>query len=83
MYPARFWLGLGAGEALNEHVVGPNWPEVGVRSAMLFEAVEIINKLFTGKVVKHAGYSTSRSNRPSSTPGRSNPCRCMSPRPVP
>ncbi len=55
MYPARFWLGLGAGEALNEHVVGPNWPEVGVRSAMLFEAVEIINKLFTGKVVKHAG----------------------------
>ena len=55
MYPGRFWLGLGAGEALNEHVVGPNWPEVGVRSAMMFEAIEIINKLFTGKVVKHAG----------------------------
>jgi G6PDH family F420-dependent oxidoreductase len=55
MYPGRFWLGLGAGEALNEHVVGPSWPEVGVRSAMMFEAIEIINKLFTGKVVKHAG----------------------------
>ncbi|HET8587048.1 MAG TPA: TIGR03557 family F420-dependent LLM class oxidoreductase [Candidatus Limnocylindria bacterium] len=55
MYPGRFWLGLGAGEALNEHVVGPSWPEIGVRSAMLFEAVEIINKLFTGKVVKHSG----------------------------
>lgn len=55
MYPGRFWLGLGAGEALNEHVVGPNWPEVGVRSAMMFEAIEVINKLFTGKVVKHQG----------------------------
>jgi coenzyme F420-dependent glucose-6-phosphate dehydrogenase len=55
MYPGRFWLGLGAGEALNEHVVGPSWPEIGVRSAMMFEAIEIINKLFTGKVVKHAG----------------------------
>jgi G6PDH family F420-dependent oxidoreductase len=55
MYPGRFWLGLGAGEALNEHVVGPTWPEVGIRSAMLFEAVEIIDKLFSGKVVKHSG----------------------------
>lgn len=55
MYPGRFWLGLGAGEALNEHVVGPSWPEVGVRSAMMFEAIEVINKLFTGKVVKHQG----------------------------
>ena len=55
MFPGRFWLGLGAGEALNEHVVGGDWPEIGVRSAMLFEAIEIINKLFTGNVVKHHG----------------------------
>jgi G6PDH family F420-dependent oxidoreductase len=55
MYPGRVWVGLGAGEALNEHVVTDRWPEVGVRSAMLFEAIEIINKLFTGKVVKHRG----------------------------
>ena len=55
MYPGRFWLGLGAGEALNEHVVGGEWPEIGVRTAMMFEAIEIINKLFTGKVVKHKG----------------------------
>jgi len=55
MYPGRFWLGLGAGEALNEHVVGGHWPEIGVRSAMMFEAVELIEKLFGGKVVKHAG----------------------------
>jgi coenzyme F420-dependent glucose-6-phosphate dehydrogenase len=55
MFPGRFYLGLGAGEALNEHVVGGVWPEVGVRSAMMFESIEIINKLFTGKVVKHKG----------------------------
>ena len=55
MFPGRFYLGLGAGEALNEHVVGGAWPEIGIRSAMLFESIEIINKLFTGNVVKHKG----------------------------
>jgi G6PDH family F420-dependent oxidoreductase len=55
MYPGRFYLGLGAGEALNEHVVGGAWPEIGIRSAMLFEAIEIITKLFSGNVVKHKG----------------------------
>src|SRR4029079_6227926 len=55
MYPGQFWLGLGAGEALNEHVVTSNWPEIGTRSAMMFEAIEVINKLFTGEKVKHQG----------------------------
>jgi G6PDH family F420-dependent oxidoreductase len=55
MFPGRFYLGLGAGEALNEHVVGGAWPEIGVRSAMMFESIEIINKLFSGDVVKHKG----------------------------
>ena len=55
MFPGRFWLGLGAGEALNEHIIGGQWPEVGIRSAMLFEAIEIMNKLFTGEVVRHKG----------------------------
>ena len=55
MYPGRFWLGLGAGEALNEHVIGGEWPEIGVRSSMMFEAIEIINKLFGGSVVRHHG----------------------------
>ncbi len=55
MYPGRFYLGLGAGEALNEHVIGGVWPEIGIRSAMMFESIEIINKLFSGKVVKHNG----------------------------
>jgi coenzyme F420-dependent glucose-6-phosphate dehydrogenase len=55
MFPGRFWLGLGAGEAVNEHVVGGYWPEIGVRSAMLFEAIEVIAKLFGGEVVRHRG----------------------------
>jgi G6PDH family F420-dependent oxidoreductase len=55
MFPDRFWLGLGAGEALNEHVVGGVWPEIGIRSAMMFEAIEVIDRLFTGKVVRHKG----------------------------
>src|ERR1700749_29040 len=42
----RFRLGLGAGENLNEHVVGRGWPAVGVRHEMLSEAVDIIAALF-------------------------------------
>jgi G6PDH family F420-dependent oxidoreductase len=41
----RFRLGLGAGENLNEHVVGEGWPSVGVRHEMLTEAVEVIRVL--------------------------------------
>ena len=44
----RFRLGLGAGENLNEHVVGKDWPAVGKRHAMLVEAVEIIGALLDG-----------------------------------
>jgi G6PDH family F420-dependent oxidoreductase len=42
----RFRLGLGAGENLNEHVVGRRWPSVGARHEMLAEAVDIIAALF-------------------------------------
>jgi coenzyme F420-dependent glucose-6-phosphate dehydrogenase len=55
MYPDRHWLGLGSGEALNEHVVGGYWPEASERLARMWEAIEIIQKLFTGRDVKHKG----------------------------
>ena len=55
MFPGRFYLGLGAGEALNEHIVGEYWPEAPVRLERLMESIEIIQALFTGKVVKHRG----------------------------
>jgi G6PDH family F420-dependent oxidoreductase len=44
----RFRLGLGAGENLNEHVIGRGWPAVGLRHEMLSEAVDVINGLFDG-----------------------------------
>ena len=49
----RFTLGLGAGENLNEHVVGEGWPTVAVRHEMLAEAVQIIRELLRGD-----GYTT-------------------------
>ena len=55
MYPGRHWLGIGSGEALNERVVGQYWPEAPERINRMFEAVEIISKLFTGKEVRHEG----------------------------
>jgi coenzyme F420-dependent glucose-6-phosphate dehydrogenase len=57
MYPGRTWLGLGSGEALNEHIVGGYWPETPDRIARMFEAIEIIRKLFNSrdKDVKHDG----------------------------
>ncbi len=51
----RFTLGLGAGENLNEHVVGDGWPAVDVRHAMLREAVEIIRRLWGGGYVTFEG----------------------------
>ncbi|MEZ4499349.1 MAG: LLM class flavin-dependent oxidoreductase [Thermomicrobiales bacterium] len=45
--------GLRAGEALNEHITGDYWPEAPVRLERLAESIEIIQKLFTGKVVKY------------------------------
>jgi G6PDH family F420-dependent oxidoreductase len=51
----RFTLGLGAGENLNEHVVGGGWPIASVRHKMLEEAVEIIRALWTGATVTYRG----------------------------
>jgi G6PDH family F420-dependent oxidoreductase len=51
----RFTLGLGAGENLNEHVVGRGWPPANVRHEMFVEAVEIIRALLEGGYVNYAG----------------------------
>ena len=51
----RFCLGLGSGEALNEHILGDVWPTADVRLEMLEEAVEVIRKLWTGSDVTHHG----------------------------
>jgi G6PDH family F420-dependent oxidoreductase len=48
MLDGRFFLGLGTGENLNEHVVGGKWPPVQQRREMLEEAVELMRLLFRG-----------------------------------
>jgi G6PDH family F420-dependent oxidoreductase len=51
----RFILGVGSGEALNEHVVGARWPEIEIRHEMLEEAVEVIRTLWQGGQHSHHG----------------------------
>ncbi|WP_329461552.1 LLM class F420-dependent oxidoreductase [Streptomyces sp. NBC_01431] len=51
----RFRLGIGTGEALNEHILGDPWPETSVRLEMLEEAVRVMRQLFTGEQVSHHG----------------------------
>src|ERR1051326_4948909 len=55
MMPERFFLGLGGGENLNEHIIGEKWPASAVRQAMLEEAVTIIRKLWEGGNMSHRG----------------------------
>lgn len=51
----RFFLGVGTGEALNEHILGDRWPPVDVRRAMLAEAIDVMRQLWTGETVDHEG----------------------------
>lgn len=55
MMPGRFDLGLGSGEALNEHVFADRWPPAPIRLEMLEEAVEVIRALWEGGSVSHRG----------------------------
>lgn len=55
MAPGRFWLGVGTGENLNEHILGKHWPEGGIRREMLVEAVDIMRQLWTGDWVSYYG----------------------------
>ena len=51
----RFTLGLGTGEALNEHILGDRWPSAEERLEMLEEAVHVIRQLLTGDLLTHHG----------------------------
>ena len=55
MFEGRFALGIGTGEALNEHILGDAWPTLDVRLEMLEEAVEVMRALWTGELVRHRG----------------------------
>ncbi|HEY3978720.1 MAG TPA: TIGR03557 family F420-dependent LLM class oxidoreductase [Streptosporangiaceae bacterium] len=51
----RFTLGVGTGEALNEHILGAPWPPADDRLEMLEEAVHVIRELLSGSQVSHEG----------------------------
>lgn len=55
MYPGRFWLALGSGEQLNEHVSGAPWPAKPERNQRLLECAEVIRRLLRGEEVNHEG----------------------------
>ena len=55
MMEGRFFLGVGTGENLNEHVLGDRWPDWDVRARMLREAVEVIRELWKGEVTSFEG----------------------------
>lgn len=55
MYPDRFWVALGTGQAMNEHITGQRWPPKAERNARLRECVEVIRALWAGETVTHHG----------------------------
>jgi G6PDH family F420-dependent oxidoreductase len=55
LMPGRFFLGVGSGEALNEHIFGDRWPPADVRLEMLEEAIAVIRLLWEGGEKSHEG----------------------------
>lgn len=55
MMPGRFFLGVGTGENLNEHILGDQWPAYNVRAEMLEEAIDVIRLLWQGGEQSHYG----------------------------
>jgi probable non-F420 flavinoid oxidoreductase len=58
MFPGRFWVALGSGEASNEHVTGDGWPRKEVRTRRLEECVQVIRRLLEGEEVSFDGLVT-------------------------
>jgi G6PDH family F420-dependent oxidoreductase len=55
LMPGRFFLGVGTGENLNEHVLGDRWPNHEQRLEMLEEAIAVMRELWRGDLVTHRG----------------------------
>jgi coenzyme F420-dependent glucose-6-phosphate dehydrogenase len=55
MMPGRFFLGVGTGENLNEHILGDRWPSADERQEMLREAIEVMRGLWEGELFSFEG----------------------------
>lgn len=53
MFPERFWMSLGSGEALNESITGEKWPSKQDRNERLKACFDVISRLFSGETVNH------------------------------
>lgn len=58
MFPGRYWIALGSGQNVNEHITGGPWPIKAERNARLREAVDVIRALWRGESVTHRGRFT-------------------------
>ena len=58
MFPERFWVSLGSGEALNERITGGKWPTKPERNERLLECYQVMKRLFNGETVTHHGRIT-------------------------
>ncbi|HEX7224933.1 MAG TPA: TIGR03885 family FMN-dependent LLM class oxidoreductase [Candidatus Limnocylindria bacterium] len=55
MYPDRFWIAVGSGQRLNEHITGERWPSKPERNARLEAAADIMRRLWAGETVSADG----------------------------
>ena len=55
LFPDRFWVAVGSGQALNEHITGDHWPDKASRNARLHESVTVMRRLWAGEPVTHHG----------------------------
>ena len=55
MFPGRFWLALGSGQLINEHITGQRWPAKAERNDRLRECADVIRRLWVGETVSHRG----------------------------
>lgn len=58
MFPERFWMCLGTGQWMNEHITGDPWPSKDQRNQRLLECIDIIRRLHAGETVTHRGLVT-------------------------
>jgi probable non-F420 flavinoid oxidoreductase len=55
LFPGRFWMALGSGEFMNEHITGEPWPDKSRRNERLGECVTVMRGLLAGDTVDHDG----------------------------
>ena len=70
LFPDRFWMAVGSGEALNESITGEDWPPKAVRDSRLRESAEVMRALWRGEEVDHRGTVTVRHARLYTRPPR-------------